>query len=189
MVICIKELLWDLLLAQRNLIFTLFVSRVHAYSSLAEQNGLLQQQEIFFQWNIPINIWILAWCFFSHYWKELKCLISCVCLQRLTLYRTSVIWLVFITIHVEAMMNCCFNVFIRLHRYVLWASTHLSSKDYLDGLIDQIQHNGMCQSTSEPFLNISPLLMWLQRMLHNECIIATISPDYIDILTESLCVY
>lgn len=104
---------------------------------------------------------ILAWCFFSHYWKELKCLISCICLQCLTLYRTSVIWLVFITIHVEAMMNCCFNVFIRLHRYVLWASTHLSSKDYLDGLIDQIQHNGMCQSTSQPFLNISLFLMWL----------------------------
>lgn len=189
MVICIKELLWDLLLAQRNLIFTLFVSRVHAYSSLAEQNGLLQQQEISFPVEYSYKHLDFGLMFFHSLLERLKCLISCVCLQRLTLYRTSVIWLVFITIHVEAMMNCCFNVFIRLHRYVLWASTHLSSKDYLDGLIDQIQHNGMCQSTSQPFLNISPLLMWLQRMLHNERIIATVSPDYIDILTESLCVY
>lgn len=115
----------------------------------------------FFSSGIFLQTWNLAWCFFSRYWKELKYLISCICLQRLTLYRTSVIWLVFITIHVEAMMNCCFNVFIRLLRYVLWASTHLSSKDYLDGLIDRIEHNGMCQSTSQPFLNISLLLTWL----------------------------
>lgn len=47
MEMCIKELLQDLLLVQSNLICTLFVSRGHAYSSLAEQNGLFQQQEIF----------------------------------------------------------------------------------------------------------------------------------------------
>lgn len=39
--------------------------------------------------------------FFSHYRKELKCLISCIPLQWLTLYRTSVICSVFIAICIE----------------------------------------------------------------------------------------
>lgn len=39
--------------------------------------------------------------FFSRYWKELKCLISCIPLQWLTLYRTSVICSAFIAVHIE----------------------------------------------------------------------------------------
>lgn len=61
----------------------------------------------------------------------LKCLNSCILIQWLTLYRTSVICSVFIAIHTE-INDFCFKIFIRLCRYLFWISASLPSEDYED---------------------------------------------------------